>query len=268
MFKRLFGFGKKDKKSQNDVEARGRRTISLENLDERERSMLIGFQILSANIADPEVNSTDEIVQFYHEARICGKADLAMDWMFECLRERPGEDFHSERRQVLSESIASLMGPESYVENLNLALDQGSSDPNQRMIERAKMALELVGIMQERRCVDSLAAYNPLGKVEHDLWFMTLSRVPDNRCAIALLSFLKRGRLFVAECQKAIEAMLLHHGEQLDKKLLKEFAELDGITYRVLLADGSYADPKPVDCTQIRRLAAVALRAPGAPKPN
>jgi len=264
MFKRLFGLGKKDQKSQNDTGAKKRRSISLDSLDDRERSMLNGFQMLSANVADPEINSTDDIVQFYREAKICGKTDLAMKWMLECLAERPGEEIHSERRQVLSECIASLLGPDNYVENLNLALDQGASDPNQRMIERAKTALELVGIMQERRCVDSLTAYNPLGKSEHDLWFLALSRVPDDRCAAALLSFLKRGRLFVAECQTATEAMLLHHGGELDKALLRQFAELDGITYRVLLADGSYADPKPVDCTQIRRLAAVAMRSPTA----
>jgi len=260
MFKGLFGLGKKNSKPHADGAAKVRRTIPLTGLDDRERSMLTGFQMLSGNVADPDSNSTDDILQFYREAQICGKTELAMGWMLECLPQRPDEDYHSERRQVMAECIASLMGPDDFVDNLNHALDQGAAEPNQRMIDRAKTALLLVGIMRERRCVDSLIAYNPLGKSEHELWFLTLSRVPDDRCAMALLGFIRRGRLFVLECKQAIEDALRHYGVQLSKPLLKQFADLEGISYRALQGDGSYSNPQAIDCAQIQRLALDAMR--------
>lgn len=259
MLKGLFGLGKGKKKNDEGASAgqpKVRRTIPLPGLDERERSVFAGFQMLSASVADPNSTSTEDIVHFYREARICGKTEEAMRWMMEFLPQRPGEDYHSERRQVLAECVASLMGEdEDYSKNLNQALDRGGEDPNQAMIEHATDALTLVAILGERRCAESLSYFNPLGKTEHDLWFEALSRVPDDRCILALLAVLKRGRLFVEDCAKAIVAALHHYGGNMDPAVLRQLAEVDGISFRALKKDGSFSEPQLLDCTEIKRLA-------------
>lgn len=221
--------------------------------------MLAGLQILAGRLTEKDV-SPDEIVHFYREARICGKDREATEWMLDVLPLRSGEDFHSERRLVLAECIASLIGPGEAWDNLARAIGyQGTHEPNQGMIEEARVALELSAILADPRIAAALAAYNPLERAEHELWFEALSRTPDERCAQALLAFLRRGRLFVTEGVAATEAALRNYGPRIDRFTLRQLSEIDGLSVRSLRPDGSYSAPEPIDGSEIRRLATEAL---------